>query len=62
MTVPDGSSAARQARFGQRSLVTIASEKERASGSSSAQAARRPASAGSRGSSVPITPVEATAT
>ena len=60
--MPDGSCTSRQARFGQRSLVMMASEKVGASAPSSAQAARIPPSTGSRGSSVPMTPVEATTT
>ena len=48
--------------MGAASLVRIAWEKSSASSPSPAQAARTPASTGSRGSSVPITPVEATAT
>ena len=43
-----------------RSLVMIASENVAASSPSRAAAARTPASTGSRGSSVPITPVDAT--
>ena len=62
-TAPDGSCTSRQARFGPRSLVRIASrEGRRRPARARAQAARTPGQRRSRGSSVPITPVEATPT
>jgi hypothetical protein len=61
-TRPPGSDTSRQARFGPLSLVRMACEKSPESGPSCWQAWRTPASTRSRGSSCPITPVEATAT
>src|SRR5918992_1194491 len=61
-TLPDCSSTSRQARLGPLSLVRIDSEKAPASPSSAAKAWWMPASTLSRGSSCPITPVEATPT
>src|ERR687891_2219562 len=61
-TRPPVSSTSRQARLGPLSLVRIDSEKAPASPSSAAQAWWMPASTLSRGSSCPITPVEATPT
>jgi hypothetical protein len=61
-TVPAGSRTSRQARLGPASLVRIAREKSSASGPSAAHASLNAPTTFSRGSSVPITPVEATAT
>jgi len=61
-TVPEGSSSSKQARFGPRSVVRIESQKSRVSPPSDAAAWRTPSSRGSRGSSRPITPVEASPT
>ena len=60
--LPDASFTSRQARLGAASLVRMAFEKSSASSPRAAQAPSTPATTGSRGSSVPITPVEATAT
>ena len=59
---PDGSATSRQALFCQRSVVRIASEKDCALGPSASAARRMPVTSLARGSSRPITPVEATAT
>ena len=59
---PDGSATSRHARFGPASLVRIASAKSPASAASAPQAARAPLTTLSRGSSSPITPVDATPT
>jgi hypothetical protein len=61
-TGPEGRDTSRQARFGERSLVRIAWASAPASVASAAQAARTPASIFSRGSSLPMIPVEATPT
>ena len=61
-TLPPASCTSRQARLGERSLVMIESEKSPASAPSAAHAVRTPPRSGSRGSSKPITPVDATPT
>ena len=62
LTAPLVRCTSRQARLGPLSLVRIAPEKLSASRPSSSQALPTPATTLSRGSSIPITPVEATPT
>ena len=61
-TLPPASSTSRQARLGERSLVMIDSEKSPASAPRAPHAVFTPLRSGSRGSSKPITPVDATPT
>ena len=61
-TSPPGSLTSRQARLGPLSLVRIACEKSPASSPSERHASCAPCTTRSRGSSVPITPVEASPT
>ena len=62
LTRPEGRLTSRHARLGPLSLVRIASEKLSASSPRPSQAASTPLTTLSRGSSCPITPVDATPT